>query len=93
MKRKLYIAHFAGEGPVNVILAPDQQTATVYWQGMGLHPSQVEEIDPDDGNAFAVIAVVGTRNLRISDLRERRWGTSQDHLHLMVRGRGEEPLS
>jgi len=90
MKRKLYIAHHQNDGPVSVILAPSREHADIFWNGLGLYASKVEEIDSDDDEAFAVIAVVGIRNQRISDLRDSR-RSALDHLHIMVRGRGEEP--
>ena len=90
MHRNVYIAHFAGQGPVSVILAPSREHADVYWQGLGLHASQVEEIDPEAEVGFAVVSLVGIHNVRVSDLRDRH-PSRPDYLHVMTRGRGEEP--
>lgn len=91
MHRNVYIAHFAGQGPVSVILAPSREHAEVYWQGLGLQPSEVEEIDPSLPHMPPVISLAGIHNVRVSDLRDRRPGHGPDFLHVMVRGRGEEP--
>ena len=47
MKTKVYRAHDCNDVTLDLVLAPDKKSATIYWQGKGIIPHSIEELDPE----------------------------------------------
>jgi hypothetical protein len=48
VKTLVYIAKDYENTTLSIVLAPTKRDAEVYWQGMGIIPNTVREIDPEN---------------------------------------------